>query len=125
MNDPHLMQLFADAGAIVTESHFVYTSGLHSSVYVNKDALYMHTGIISRLCERMGQPYDADSIDVVVAPVLGGVVLTQWTAHHLNQRRSSGETLAIYAEKGADGVDKKFYFGRGYAQHIPGKNVLW
>lgn len=124
MNDATIMQMFSDVGAIVTGSHFVYTSGRHSSVYVNKDALYLHTGTISALCERMVEPYDPDQIDVVVGPVLGGIVLSQWAAHHLNQRRMSGETLAIYAEKASDGRDKQFFFGRGYAQYIAGKNVL-
>src|SRR5690348_16466038 len=113
-NDPELMRLFNDAGAIVTDSHFVYTSGRHSSVYVNKDAVYAHTGVISSLCERMARPYDAEGIDVVVGPVLSGIVLSQWVTHALNQKSTKGETLAVFAEKGADGVDKRFFFGRGY-----------
>ena len=124
MNDPVIMQLFVDAGAIITDSHFVYSSGRHSSVYINKDALYLHTGAISRLCELMVRSYDADQIDVVVGPVLGGIVLSQGTAHHLNQRRTTGETLAVYAEKGNDGTDKKFFFSRGYDKYIAGKNIL-
>jgi orotate phosphoribosyltransferase len=124
MNDPQIMQIFTDAGAIVTDSHFVYSSGRHSSVYVNKDALYVHTGVIASLCQLMAQPYDAEQIDVVVGPVLGGIVLSQWTAHHLNARRSSGETLAVFAEKGSDGVDKNFSFNRGYDKFISGKNIL-
>ncbi|HTI15623.1 MAG TPA: phosphoribosyltransferase family protein [Dictyobacter sp.] len=124
MNDPEIMQMFATAGAIISDSHFVYSSGRHSSVYVNKDALYMHTGTIQMLCERMAQPYPADQIDVVVGPVIGGVVLSQWVAHFLNQRRRSGETLAIFAEKGSDGVDKHFAFHRGYDALIPDKNIL-
>ncbi len=129
MNDPKIMQMFADAQAIVSDSHFVYTSGRHSSVYINKDALYVHTGMISDLCERMARPYDADQIDVVVAPVLGGIVLSQWVAHHLSLRRTSGETLAVYAEKTGDGPDKHFSFTRGYDAYItstypPGKNIL-
>ncbi|HZO70915.1 MAG TPA: phosphoribosyltransferase family protein [Ktedonobacteraceae bacterium] len=124
MNDPAIMQLFTVAGAIITDSHFVYSSGRHSSVYINKDALYLHTAAISKLCELMVRPYDADQIDVVVGPVLGGIVLSQWAAHHLNQRRSAGETLAVYAEKGSDGTDKKFFFSRGYDRHIAGKNIL-
>ena len=124
MNDPTIMQMFIDVGAIVTDSHFVYTSGRHSSVYINKDALYLHTETISALCERMVEPYDPAQIDVVVGPVLGGIVLSQWAAHHLNQRRTSGETLAIYAEKASDGRDKQFFFGRGYGHYIAGKNVL-
>ena len=124
MNNPTIMQMFADAGAIVTGSHFVYTSGRHSSVYINKDALYLHTETIAALCKLIVEPYDPLQIDVVVGPVLGGIVLSQWAAHHLNQRRTSGETLAIYAEKASDAQDKHFFFGRGYAQHIAGKNIL-
>src|SRR5579859_3928235 len=103
MNDSTIMQMFSDVGAIVTGSHFVYTSGRHSSVYINKDALYLHTRTISALCERMIEPFETEHIDVVVGPVLGGIVLSQWAAHHLNRRRTNGETLAVYAEKAADG----------------------
>jgi orotate phosphoribosyltransferase len=133
-NDAQIMQMFADANAIVTESHFVYSSGRHSSVYVNKDALYLHTETISKLCERMAQSYRAQEIDVVVGPVIGGVVLAQWVAHTLNLRRKEGgeaasgetrgETLAVFAEKGSDGVDKDFAFHRGYDQYIRDRRVL-
>lgn len=124
MNNATIMQMFSDVGAIVTNSHFVYTSGRHSSVYINKDALYLHTGTISALCKLMVEPFDPAQVDVVVGPVLGGIVLSQWAAHHLNSRRASGETLAIYAEKASDAQDKQFFFGRGYAQYITGKNIL-
>lgn len=123
-NDPSIMQLFVDVGAIITDSHFVYSSGRHSSVYINKDALYLHTERISKLCQLMAGLYDADQIDVVVGPVLGGIVLSQWVAHHFNTNRSLGETLAVYAEKEADAADKTFSFHRGYDRFIPGKNIL-
>lgn len=124
MNDPAIMRLFADAGAVISDSHFVYSSGRHSSVYINKDSLYLHPGVISTLCQQMAQPYEAGQIDVVVGPVLGGIVLSQWVAYYLNARRASGETLAVYAEKEGDGPGKKFFFGRGYDKAIAGKNVL-
>jgi orotate phosphoribosyltransferase len=124
MNDPAIMQLFADVGAIISDSHFVYSSGRHSSVYINKDALYLHTQTISKLCQLMTFPYNSDQIDVVVGPVLGGIVLSQWIAHHLNVRRSSGETLAVYAEKDGDGANKTFSFHRGYDKYIANKNIL-
>jgi len=124
MNDPSIMQMFSGVGAIVTGGHFVYTSGRHSSVYINKDALYLHTETISALCKSMVSSFEPEQIDVVVGPVLGGIVLSQWTAHHLNQRRTGGETLAVYAEKASDGANKQFFFGRGYNQHIAGKNIL-
>ena len=124
MNDPEIMQMFANVGAIVRDSHFVYSSGRHSSVNINKDALYLHTNVISTLCQLMAQPYNSDEVDVVVGPVLGGIVLSQWVAYYLNSRRASGESLALYAEKEGDGPDKQFLFRRGYDRYIPGKNVL-
>lgn len=127
MNDPKIMKILTDVGAIISDNHFVYSSGRHSSVYINKDALYLHTKTISWLCQLMAQPYDANQVDVVVGPVLGGIVLSQWVAHYLNATRSSGETLAVYAEKGADGADfndKHFFFSRGYDKYIAGKNIL-
>ena len=124
MNDPEIMQMFAGVGAIVRDSHFVYSSGRHSSVYINKDALYLHTNVISTLCQLMAQPYNADEVDVVVGPVLGGIVLSQWVAYYLNSSRASGETLALYSEKEGDGPDKQFLFRRGCDRYIPGKNIL-
>ena len=124
MNDPRIMQMFSDVGAIVSESHFVYSSGRHSSVYINKDALYLHTKTISTLCQLMASAYSAGQVDAVVGPILGGIVLSQWVAHHLNTSRAEGETLAIYAEKGSDSADKQFFFNRGYDTYVPGKNIL-
>jgi orotate phosphoribosyltransferase len=140
MNEPEIMQKFVAVGAIVSDSHFVYTSARHGSVYVNKDALYVHPEVISVLCQRMAQAYDPDSIDVVVAPVLGGIVLSQWVAHALNQHRKGGETqdqirrgdplwspsetLAVFVEKSNDSSDKRFLFTRGYDKYIPNKNIL-
>jgi orotate phosphoribosyltransferase len=124
MNNPTIMKMFTDAGAIVTDSHFVYSSGRHSSIYVNKDALYVHPTIISTLCRLMARPYTADQIDVVVGPVLGGIVLSQWVGHYLNEKRAMGETKVVFAEKENDGPDRQFVFHRGYDQYIPGKNVL-
>lgn len=124
VNDPQVMKMFADVGAIVSDSHFVYSSGRHSSIYINKDALYLHTRTISLLCDLMSRPYAAEQIDVVVGPVQGGIILSQWVAHALNARRSTGETLAIYAEKDNDNPDKTFSFHRGYDAYIPGRNIL-
>ncbi len=124
INDEQVMQMFARVGAIIRDSHFVYSSGRHSSVYINKDALYLHTRTISKLCALMAHGYVAEQIDVVVGPVLGGIVLSQWVASALNSRRASGETLAIYAEKDNDSPEKTFSFHRGYDAYIQGKNIL-
>ncbi len=124
MTETEIMHLFADAHAIVTGSHFVYNSGRHSSVYVNKDALYLHTDITRQLCEQMAFHYDAEQVDVVVGPVMGGIILSQWVAAALNARRTSGETLAVYAEKEDTASGSRFEFRRGYDAYIQGKRIL-
>jgi len=125
MNSQDILQLLADIGALVTDSHIVYTSGRHGTAYVNKDTLYLHPQVTSRLCQLMASDYHAGTVDVVAGPAVGGVILAQWVAYHLNERRTSGETLALYAEEAEEGAQQMRVFRRGYDQYIrPGTNVV-
>ena len=124
MNNDAVMQMLTKVSAVITNTHVVYTSERHGNAYINKDALYTHTKETSELCKLMADQYDADKIDVVIGPIIGGVVLSQWIAYHLNNKRKSGETLSLYAEKEGEGEDKNLVIKRGYDAHIPGKNVL-
>jgi len=124
MNSAPILELLADLGAIITDSHVVYTSGRHGTSYVNKDAIYKHTQHISALCKALANNYNASQVDVVIGPTVGGVVLSQWVAHHLNSMRSAGETLSLFAESEGEGAEKKFMIKRGYDAFIPGKNVV-
>jgi orotate phosphoribosyltransferase len=124
MNNEAVMQILVKLGAVITDSHIVYTSGRHGASYINKDALYKHTLQTSELCKVMAGTYDAQQVDVVIGPTIGGVVLSQWVSYHLNAKRSSGETLSLYAESEGEGQDKKFIIKRGYDAFIPGKNVV-
>lgn len=118
MNQEGVLALFARRGAILTETHAVYASGRHGSAYVNKDAIYPHVNDLSTLCRLMASGFVEDGVDVVVAPALGGIALTQWIAHHLSV--DGREVLAVYAEKSGDG----FALTRGYDQLVAGKRVL-
>jgi orotate phosphoribosyltransferase len=124
MNSESVLQILADLGALINNSHIVYTSGRHGTAYINKDALYKHTQKTSELCKAMASNYQADEVDVVIGPTVGGVVLSQWVAHHLNTMRTQGETLALFAESEGEGQEKKFVIKRGYDAFIPGKNVV-
>lgn len=124
MDNNAIMKVLSDAGAIITDSHLVYTSGRHGKAYVNKDALYIHSQSTSLLCQEMAVQYDAESIDVVAGPTIGGVILSQWVAYHLNARRAKGETLSVYAEEDGSSEDKNRIFKRGYDMHLPGANIV-
>ncbi|MBI2623797.1 MAG: phosphoribosyltransferase [Candidatus Liptonbacteria bacterium] len=115
-----ILEILKSVGAILTDSHFVGTSGRHMSVYVNKDALYPHTKETSAVCEAMAARHAGLEVDTVASPVLGGVILSQWVAHHLSRLKGK-EVLAVYAEKTLEGG---LVFTRGYDTFIKGKKVL-
>lgn len=121
MNQQEILSKLTQVGAVITNSHLVYTSGKHGSMYVNKDALYPHTNETSALCRVIAQQFLNDQVDVVIAPALGGIILSQWTAHHLSEL-TGREILGLYAEK-IEGT-KDFVIKRGYDKLLQGKRVL-
>lgn len=121
MTEKEILSTLTKVGAFITDSHIVYTSGKHGSMYANKDAIYPHTSTISSLCKALAEAFSEDQVDVVVAPALGGIILSQWVAHHLSQINQR-EVLAVYAEK-IEGT-KDFVIKRGYDKLLPGKNIL-
>ncbi|PWU03288.1 MAG: phosphoribosyltransferase [Candidatus Melainabacteria bacterium] len=124
MDEKAILGILHDVGAIITNTHVVFTSGRHSNTYVNKDALYMHPTRTAQLCQIMASKYDADQVDVVAGPTIGGVILSQWVAYHLSASRLSGETLSIYVEKEGERTEKTFIVERGYDIKVPNKNIV-
>lgn len=119
--EKQLLETLERVGALIQNSHLVYTSGRHGSAYVNKDAIYPHTQVTSHLCWSMAEHFRDAEVDVVLAPAVGGIILSQWIAHHLTEM-SQREVLAVYAEK--SGTEAEFVIKRGYDKLISGKRVL-
>lgn len=110
-------------GAVITDSHIVYTSGKHGSAYINKDAVYPYPHIISHLCELIAEYFASYHVEVeiVVAPAVGGVILSNRIAEHLYSL-TNFRVLGVYAEKSED--NETFIIKRGYDKLIPGRRVL-
>ena len=106
------IQILEDTNAVLTGGHFVYTSGRHGSVYVNKDAVYPHTEMVSQLCTMFADELRPHAPEVVCGPALGGIILSQWTAHHLG-------VLGVYAEKSDSGLELR----RNYDKLVAGRRV--
>ena len=121
MNEQEVLRVLGKVGLVIANSHIVYTSGKHGTAYVNKDAVYPHTKETSDLCRAIAQQFANDGVEVVIAPAIGGVILSQWTANHLTELTGS-EVLGVYAEK-ADSGDA-FIIKRNYDKIVAGKNVL-
>jgi orotate phosphoribosyltransferase len=114
--------ILQETGAIITDSHIVYTSGKHGSMYINKDAVYPHPAKTSRLCLGIAEAFIGDGIKAVAAPAVGGTILSQWIAYHLSELLGR-EVLAVYAEREGPPA-RGFVFKRGYETLIPGKRIL-
>lgn len=106
-------ELFEAADAIRTGGHFVYTSGLHGSAYVNKDAVYPDTRRISELCGLLADAVTGFHPEVVCGPAVAGIIVAQWTAHHLG-------VPAVYADK----IDGDLVLARGYDSLVEGRRVV-
>lgn len=114
-----VISILEQVGALLTDDHFVGTSGRHIGTYINKDTLFPHTELASRVCEIFAQKHAHLPIEVVAGPAMGGIILSQWTAYHLSKIKGR-EILSVYAEKKNDVLA----FTRGYDAHVTGKNVL-
>jgi orotate phosphoribosyltransferase len=121
MNEQKVLQVLGKVGAVIADSHIVYTSGKHGTAYVNKDAVYPHTKEISDLCRAIAEQFADDKVEVVIAPAIGGVILSQWVARHLSEI-TGREVFGVYAEKVESG--DAFIIKRGYDKIVAGKNVL-
>jgi len=121
MNEQEVLQVLGNVGAVIADSHIVYTSGKHGTAYVNKDAVYPHTKETSDLCRAIAKQFADDCVEVVIAPAIGGVILSQWTARHLSEI-TGREVLGVYAEKAESG--DSFIIKRGYDKILAGQNVL-
>ncbi len=119
MTDAEVLQVLQDVGAFRT-GHFVFTSGLHADTYINKDAIYPHVRQVSQLCEEMAKRFEKDTIEAVVGPAMGAIILSTWTARHLTQL-TEREIWGVYAENDGNGG---FLIRRGYDKLIAGKRVL-
>ena len=123
MAEQSVMEKLAAVGAILTNDHFVFTSGRHGSTYINKDAVYPHTSLTSELCHDIATRFRQKGIGAVIAPAVGGVILSTWIAHYLDNfiiNHGIVEVLGLYADKEGD----DFVIKRGYDAFIPGRKIL-
>lgn len=121
MVETEVLPILERVGALIVDSHLVYTSGRHGSTYLNKDALYPHTVETSFICKQIAKGFVEQGIEVVAGPTIGGVILAQWVTHHL-LALTGQPVLAVYAEE--EGLEKERVFRRGYADLVKGKKVL-
>ena len=109
---PHeILKIFKDCGALL-EGHFLLSSGLHSSQYLQCALVLQHPTHAERLCALLARPFQGQGIRVVAAPALGGVIVAHEAARALGAR-------ALFTER----AEGRMTLRRGF-QIAPGERTL-
>lgn len=113
-----VLDLFRQTGALL-HGHFVLRSGLHSREFFQCAILLQHAKIASQVCERLAdklRPFAGGAI--VVSPAVGGIVVGQEVARHLDTRH-------IFVEKDGQGglVMRRFEIEPG-ARYVVAEDVV-
>src|SRR5436189_5363681 len=85
MNDAELIQRFKDTGALL-EGHFLLSSGLHSSVYLQCAIALQNTKDALEFGAAIAAHFKQDSIETVASPAIGGLVIGYEVARQLGVR---------------------------------------
>jgi orotate phosphoribosyltransferase len=87
------------------EGHFVLSSGLHSSKYIQCAKLLSHPKIASKICLSLAQKIikKFKKIDLILAPAVGGIIIGYEIGRILNKE-------TIFCER----VNGKFTLRRGF-----------
>lgn len=122
-----VLDLLKKSNGIILDSHFVYTSGKHAPRYLNKMAVFVYPLFAKELGKLFAEKYKYKKIDVVVAPAIGGIVISQWTAFHLSKSKNE-QVLSVYTEKDKGSLsqarESEQIFTKGNEKYVKGKNVL-
>jgi len=85
MDSQRVLSVFKESGALL-EGHFQLTSGLHSSQYFQCAKVLQYPQHTTALCADIAAQFEGNSIDVVIAPAMGGIVVGQEVGRLLNAR---------------------------------------
>lgn len=105
MTHDEVLAEFRAAGALL-EGHFILSSGLHSPVFFQKNAVFMDPARTERLCKALAEKASAafGRVDVVVSPAVGAIIPGYETARHLG-------ALAMFVER----ENGRFQLRRGFS----------
>ena len=82
MNKEEIMQIFKDSKAML-EGHFILTSGRHSDRYLQCALVQQNPVVSEKLAGELAAKIPRNSIDIVIGPALGGIVLAYEMARQL------------------------------------------
>jgi orotate phosphoribosyltransferase len=111
MNSKEVLEILEEAGA-VRQGHFQLSSGLHAERYWQCALALEDPAITEKIGRAIAAEYDANHIDTIVSPAIGGLVLGFAVALAMGKR-------FIWAERASG----RMIFRRGFSLKV-GERVL-
>lgn len=111
MNDKDYIKIFEETEALMY-GHFVLSSGMHSDAYFQCAKVLQYPKYLSLFSDILSSHFSDLSIDKVISPAIGGIVLGTEVGRQLNKR-------TIFSER----VDGKMQLRRGFEIN-PGEKIL-
>jgi len=113
LTEEQIREVFYRSDAFL-EGHFLLSSGLHSPYYLQCAKVLQYPEYAELLCKELARRIDELDVeyDFVIAPALGGIIVSYETARHLRTR-------GIFAER----VDGKLTLRRGF-EIKPGEKAI-
>jgi len=112
MDGQEILKIFKDSKALL-EGHFVLSSGLHSPKYLQCALLLQNPKMAEKLCTSLADKFRKENPSVIVAPALGGVIVSHEVARALGVR-------SIFTER----EDGKMCLRRGFSLSSADRAVI-
>lgn len=90
MTEKEVLEIYERTGGLL-RGHFLLSSGLHSDVYLQSALVLQHPIHAEALCRELAKPFKGDSVQVVLAPAIGGILVAHEVARALGARCLFGE----------------------------------
>src|SRR5437764_5277714 len=94
MKNSELLDMFQQLG-VVSNGHFVLSSGRHSNEYWEKFRLLEWPRVTEQLCNQIVSRHKQTDIEAVIGPTTGGALLAQEVARQLSTRCLLAEAASI------------------------------
>ena len=99
-----MLRMFESSGAI-RHGHFELSSGLHSASYVQCALVLQYPLFAEKLGRALAALFSDATIEAVVSPALGGIVIGQEVARALPEPKGGGGGVpAIFVERDSTGM---------------------
>lgn len=111
MERTEMLDILRETGALL-EGHFLLSSGRHSGKYVQCAQILQYPWHLDRCCEALAELFSDVEIDVVIAPAMGGVLISNGVGRAMGKR-------ALFTER----ENGEMVLRRNF-QILPGEKVL-